>query len=143
MPPHGHRASNACVLSRVQAELGGAADRKQEDYRGYLLQRVLPAARREYAIPAGDGGSTYDVVSYDFLASWSTGELEARLAGYYDQLLMVRIAAMFEGWHLEDVEGLASSETGPNNGSVPGLSGDARHRCRKLESLCCGAAPLE
>ena len=98
----------------MQAELGGAADEEQEDYRGYLLQRVLPAARHEERMhfPNDGSGPAYNGPTHDFLASCSTGELEASLAGYYDRLLMVRLAALFECRHLEGMKGLASSYTG-------------------------------
>ena len=32
-----------CMPSRVQAELSNSADKEQEGYRSYLLQRLVPA----------------------------------------------------------------------------------------------------
>ena len=41
------------------------------------------------------------------------------------------------------LKALHPHKQGPMYGWVPGLSSNARHRCRKLETLCCGGAPLE
>ena len=97
----GCRGLTACTPSPVQAGLSSAADKEQEAYRRYLLQRLIPAMAAELAEvqlwrnfdPANI--PERDMKHWERLAGRTpTAYLESRLAEYYTGLLEVRANPM-------------------------------------------------
>lgn len=91
---------HACGSPRVQAELSDAADKEQEGYCSYLLRRLLPAMAAFYSdadfdaagVLTGDAMAPHHMMH--LLAERSTGQLEGRLADFYDRMLWVRTAVV-------------------------------------------------
>ena len=94
------RVLTACMRCHVQAEPSNSADKKQEGYRRYMLQRLLPAMFMDCDM-AIDYASTHDMLAVaplrmelvaQRLEKCPTAQLDAHLETFYDRLLMVRTA---------------------------------------------------
>ena len=85
--------------SCVQAGLSNTVDKEQEDYRSYLLQRLVPAMAAYYddshdsrsgRVPAADMLTPHDVM--ERITMLTTRQLERRLAHFYeDQVCLAAV----------------------------------------------------
>ena len=81
--------------SRAQAGLSGTADREQEAYRSYLLQRLLPPMAARFGDIDMDADGFLRLTSHSVkqsLEACPTSTLEGRLEEFHEGLLEVRVA---------------------------------------------------
>ena len=101
----GCRVPNACLPSHVQAEPSNSADQKQEGYRRYMLQRLLPPRVVYCNMDLDpDDALTRDVlavapriterVKQRMALCTTTTQLEADLMDFHHDMLAVRTASV-------------------------------------------------